>query len=208
MKKIVILSGWKGSGKDTVANFLSNELDYKRIAFADFLKDIVARQYNIPRHYFDDRILKESPLLSLPVCPRDSSGEHLSSLFLEEFRTKYGNKRIDNSEQLYWTPRALCIFEGSVKRTVSPDYWVLSAIKGISKNKNYVVSDSRFSSEINYIKNNIKSHQVIAVRVTRFDSVDTNDPSERDLDNYKFDLTIQNRGSLSELQETIKKELI
>lgn len=40
--KIISLIGFKGSGKDTVANFLEAEAGYAPIAFADSLKDAIA----------------------------------------------------------------------------------------------------------------------------------------------------------------------
>ena len=35
MLKVVAISGWKGSGKDTVANRLIAKFGYQRIGFAD-----------------------------------------------------------------------------------------------------------------------------------------------------------------------------
>jgi hypothetical protein len=51
--KIIWLSGWAGSGKDTMAEILCKKLDYHRFAFADSLKDIVAQENNFPRSWCD-----------------------------------------------------------------------------------------------------------------------------------------------------------
>lgn len=204
LKKIILLSGWKGSGKDTAASILTEHFDFKRIAFADNLKDSVSKQFGIPRNYFDDRILKESPILSLPVKPTDKNGIDIVKLFLDELKSKDGKK---SGENLFWTPRALCILEGSVKRAINPDYWVISAISELSPDKNYVFSDVRFTSEVNYIKNNIKSHKVIVVRIVRLKSVNTRDPSERDLDNYSFDFVIENKETIFDLKSSVEKLL-
>lgn len=45
---IVMLSGWMGSGKDTVGNYLCNTFGMKRLAFADALKTKLSTEYNIP----------------------------------------------------------------------------------------------------------------------------------------------------------------
>jgi hypothetical protein len=47
--KVVWLSGFAGSGKDTVAAILCKKLDYYRVAFADMLKDYVAEKYGLNR---------------------------------------------------------------------------------------------------------------------------------------------------------------
>ena len=51
--RIIWLSGWAGAGKDTIAAILCKKYDYKRIAFADSLKDIVAKKYNFQRGLCD-----------------------------------------------------------------------------------------------------------------------------------------------------------
>ena len=49
---------------------------------------------------------------------------------------------------------------------------------------------------------------LITVRVNRFTNTPSEDPSERDLDNYKFDVVIENTSSLEELLNKVEKELI
>ena len=51
--KIILLSGWMQSGKDTVANILVSKYGYKRYAFADVLKDQTSNVFNIPRDLMD-----------------------------------------------------------------------------------------------------------------------------------------------------------
>lgn len=46
--KIVLLSGWSGSGKDTVGNSLEHMVNARLIAFADALKEIVANEAGFP----------------------------------------------------------------------------------------------------------------------------------------------------------------
>ena len=60
---IVALSGWKGSGKDMVANYLVEKWGFQRVSFADPLKDEVARKWKLPRSWMDDLAFKEKPLL-------------------------------------------------------------------------------------------------------------------------------------------------
>ena len=50
--KLIWLSGWASSGKDTAAEVLC-AAGAKRLAFADSLKDMVAEKYGFPRHWCD-----------------------------------------------------------------------------------------------------------------------------------------------------------
>ena len=203
MKKIILLSGWKGSGKDTVANLLVSNYGFKRIAFADSLKDMVSELYNIPRSHFDHRELKDKPILSYPVKYSDKSSQKVIKIFYNELRDENGHPPTFFNRKLFWTPRTLCIFEGSTKRAVDPNFWVKNAINSINLDNDYVFSDTRFKSEIGVISDTVKTHKVITIRINRDRSIDSNDSSERELDSHKFDYHIDNFGDFSSLKEKV-----
>lgn len=186
-----MLSGYKGSGKDIAANYLAETYGFAQTSFAAALKDAVAEQYNIPRRYLDDRDLKEAPLSQYPVNSKDdfSAMIHGSSLS--------GEFKKDGSGILCWTPRALAILEGSAKRSVDVSYWVCRALVNGST-EDLVISDWRYRSELKQVRD-LFDGNVITVRINRFDSSPSNDPSERDLDSADFDWTINNRGTREEL---------
>jgi hypothetical protein len=48
MKQILLLSGYARSGKDSVSNLLEEECGFRRFAFADALKEMVASHTGIP----------------------------------------------------------------------------------------------------------------------------------------------------------------
>jgi hypothetical protein len=190
---IVLISGWKRSGKDTVGDYLQKSIGFKRTSFAAVLKDMVAEQYGIDRASIDDQSLKEEPLFHLPVVPKDAFSEHVTSFMKGEF------KNVDG--QLYWTRRALCILEGSIKRAVDSNYWVSRALKDIPINTNIVITDVRYRSEVEAVKDiaRRKGVPVYTVRINRFETSPSQDPSEIDLDNYSFDFTIPNTGTVADL---------
>jgi len=223
---IVMLSGWAGSGKDTLAKQMIDEISYSRVAFADVLKDMVAEQYDITRESLDDRDQKESPILRLPVESKDAFSMLVHEYMYREFRTAEAQRPLDyihkdskmlgftknkdgsdvgiysNGQQLFWTPRALAILEGSVKRSANSNYWVDRAVKKALENNggNVVITDFRYKSEYEGVKlaaakNGIK---VITVRINRFSETKSQDSSERDLDDFVSNYTIKNTGTVEQ----------
>lgn len=214
MIKVIALSGWKGSGKDTVASILIGSHGYKRYAFADVLKDMVADEFNIPRNYCDDVSVKESPLSQYEVNPQDAFSRMIaSSGLLREFAYADGSKPAASASlegamekgKLYWTPRALCILKGSVARSVNSNYWVGRVIRKIYEDGSLraVISDLRYKSEIKALREYYTDDEIKFVRVSRFDKSDSTDPSERDLDDYPFQHIIENRQSIAELKNAV-----
>lgn len=224
-KTIVAISGWVKSGKDTMANHILDTRTSKRIAFADALKENVNRDFDIPLADMHDQSKKELPLLDRPVEPKDGFSKLICQFMVKEFRTK--DKRIAKEYayngdgqfygvidgelvKLYWTNRALCILEGSTKRTADSDYWVKIAVTKASDGL-YVNSDLRYKSELAGIKMAMSPEdKLITVRVNRFDTTESTDPSERDLDDATFDYVIENRGTLEDymlkIEDILKKE--
>lgn len=152
--KIIAISGWKKSGKDTAGELLINEHNFMRISFAGPLKSKVANDFNMTRAEQDDQNLKEQPLLNYPVIPKDKFALNIVKFMYKEFRDAKGRipldlhidpsgavmgvmdvpgifTRQDELAQLYWTRRAMQIVEGSTKRTIDSDYWVKKAIEQI-----------------------------------------------------------------------------
>lgn len=192
LPRVIALSGHRGSGKDTVGSHLAREYGYIPVSFAAPLKDMVSRIYNVPREYMDDRDKKEMPLYNMPVIPSDAFTTAVHGLLSDELR--HG----------FWTPRALCILEGSVKRSVNSSYWVRSVAERIlySPDERFVITDMRYKSEADLLR--IMINGIELIRIERKGLVlTTQDPSERDLDDYKFDGTISNSSTIPELQRIV-----
>jgi len=200
---ILLISAWKNSGKDTVAAHLKEVYGFNQLSFAGVLKDMVADEYNIPREWLDDRDLKEAPLLQYPVKAFDSFSKKIHDLLKHEV------KRLDGStiastgnSDFYFTPRALCILKGSVNRAVDTNYWVNRVSSQCNKLDKVVISDFRYKSEYSSLSR-LANKPIHTLRINRFTTVDTTDPSERDLDNFNFDYAIDNKGTLEELYTKI-----
>jgi hypothetical protein len=186
-RNVIAISGWRGSGKDTAADFLVGEFGYTKLSFAKPLKDLVAETYGIDRAMLDSASGKETPLQQYPVIPTDAFTATVQERLTSELSSGY------------WTPRALCILEGSMKRAVHANHWVrrvAGIITGIP-DMNFVISDLRYQSEADTLK--LLVPEIKLLSLDRFDSIDTVEASERDLDNYRFDYRITNRKSVEEL---------
>jgi hypothetical protein len=213
--KIIAISGWKKSGKDTAANYIIKKHFANKVSLADPLKELTAKQYNLPILYMYSQDLKEKPLLNMPVITTDKFTEAIHSLLKSELGSGY------------WTPRALLILEGSIKRSVNSSYWLEQIVNKIKSNEVYmaaaddiygtktkelvyVVPDLRYVNEAEELRKAF-GKDLITIRINRFDSIDTEDPSERDLDNYKFDYVIENKDSEEEFItkiEILLKEIL
>jgi hypothetical protein len=191
---------------------------------------MVADQYGIALQSCHNQDLKEKPLEQYPVMPKDAFSLAIAKLLFNEFRTIDGRKAaepyIDPSGaflgsmydkaggaivQLYWTPRALCILEGSIKRSVDSSYWVGRAIQKIDKyiqeGHDVVISDLRYRSETTQLRQAFNKN-LTTVRINRFDSTPSTDASENDLNDSKFDVIIENRGTLDNLIFKLDMEIL
>jgi hypothetical protein len=216
---VICFSGWKGSGKDECAKYLIENHNASRVALADPLKDSVAFEFSIARTSLDDPKLKESPILHLPVDPKDAYSKMIAEFLFREFRNKDGKQptdfgywnrafqgtfSADEPGQLYWTPRALAILKGSTNRSVTSSYWTEQAFGDMeaklkeNPNSLITVTDVRYRSELAQFKERF-GDKVVFARVNRFNESPSQDPSERDLDGAKFDFYVDNTGSLSYL---------
>jgi len=233
MSKLTVfaLSGYKQSGKDTCAEYLVGNHGFTRYSFADALKDLVSEQYDIPREWCDDPKYKEHFLTNYPVNPKDKFSETIARFMFREFRAvdgyntykdydDYINKTQSQSLYwpLYWTPRAVLIAEGSLKRSINSNYWVMKVINQIVNpffgNQNLeikaVITDLRYRSELELLKSFFgpefkinKNNSLTTIRINRFDQVNSTDPSERDLDGEKFTVTLDNKGKIEDLYKKL-----
>jgi len=71
MPCIILLSGWAGSGKDSAAELLVDEMSFERVAFADILKADVSAATGIPIAMFRENALKDTPLKDRKQTPRE-----------------------------------------------------------------------------------------------------------------------------------------
>lgn len=216
------ISGYKGSGKDTFADMVGevcSSSHIRKISLAMPLKKACMEDYGLSRGQCYDQSLKELPILDRPLVVKDGYAKHAMKNIYEECRTADQQKpssgyRInpdgsvfshEHGSQLYWTPRALMIFKGSNQRTVDSDYWIKKLKAVVEKDHDsdlFLIPDVRYRNEVESLQN-IFGNSFKVVRINGRVEPQSNDPSERDLDDYSFDHYIVNDGGLDDLRQKV-----
>jgi hypothetical protein len=119
---LIGLTGYAQSGKDTVAQILVDNYGYRRIAFADPIRNLL---------YATDPIVKDGYRVKSVV---DAYGWDTAKIQFPELRSLLQNLGL------------------AVRDQFSKDFWIKQALLGIDSNQNIVVSDVRFENEADYIK--------------------------------------------------------
>tara|TARA_Y100001938_G_scaffold150841_1_gene243757 strand:- start:2120 stop:2755 length:636 start_codon:yes stop_codon:yes gene_type:complete len=185
---LIGIVGLIGSGKDTVAQRLVEKHGYVRDSFAKSLKDAVASMFNWDREMLE--------------------GDTTSSRHWREKPDKFWSERFGKPVTPRWV---LQHFGTEVMRGHMYDaIWVDSCI-GRYKGQNTVISDTRFVNEIK----TIKAHGGIIMCVKRGElptqtQMKDNGAhrSEWDWLDSKFDITIQNNGTLEDLYTKVDDLII
>lgn len=131
--KIVAISGFIGSGKDTAAEYLINNHNFTKLSFAGALKDAVSVVFGW------DRVLLE--------------GETLESRQWREQIDPWWAKRLDMPNL---TPRWVLQYWGTevCRQGFHKDIWVAALENKLNKAVgNIVVTDARFANELSAVKN-------------------------------------------------------
>lgn len=173
---IIGLSGYAQSGKDTVANYLVEKYGFKKVSFADPIREALYRLNPLITDYpglagislawIVDRSGWEEAKKNSPECRR----------LLQRFGTEVGREMF------------------------GADFWVKQAIGKINREENAVFADVRYRNEAQTIQSDggqiwrISKPGVLAVN---------NHESERDLDGYQFDAGLNNIGSIQDLQNGV-----
>jgi dephospho-CoA kinase len=129
---IVGFVGLIGSGKDTAASILVEKRGFKKIAFADPLKDLVSTIFKWDRDLL--------------------AGVTQESRVWREQKDEYWSEKFGSDV----TPRYMLQYIGTevMRKTLNDKIWILSAIATIEKNpeRDYVFTDIRFINEIEALR--------------------------------------------------------
>ncbi len=133
--RIISLSGFQGSGKDTVADILCNRYGYKRISFAASLKDAVATVFSWDREMLEGRTAEAR-------AAREQVDEWWSARL----------------QMQGLTPRRVLQEWGTdvLRNHFHADIWVASLERTIMTapaDARFVITDCRFPNELHVLRN-------------------------------------------------------
>ena len=182
----IALIGKSRSGKDTVAEILTERASYTRLAFADRLKK-AALQVD-PIVYHDCRVGYRTlaDIVRAEGWERAKDGLPEVRRFLQDF--------------------------GQAMREIDDMVWVRPVAdqvrQGTRLNMPCVVSDVRYANEVT----ELQALGAVTVRVTRPGAGLQGDAgahsSETELDDMETDITIDNNGTLAQLYATVASRLV
>lgn len=177
---IILIKGFSHSGKDFVGNILCEEYGYKRFAFADSLKKLVADKYKC-----DVNIL-HSQKGKLETCYDDYLKRTYRQILIDEAR-----------EMRNVNPDVFVIH-------------CCEEIRKIASNSKIVITDWRYENELAVLKYtfpNAKIHTIHLIRKGQTESP-VSDVSEYQLMNYNCDYDICNNMDESIYDEINKIKII
>lgn len=172
---IIGLSGYAQSGKDTVAKYLVEKHGFERVAFADPIRNLL---------WDMNPILKEDFRLQGVV---NAYGWDVAKTQFPEVR------------------RLLQELGVGARRHIDEELWVVKALRTMSGDGNYVITDVRFQNEASNLK--LSGAQIWRVERTGVEAVNSH-ISEHDMDNWEFDAYIHNNSSIEDLEFAVKTTLM
>lgn len=194
---VILLSGQKRSGKDTLAEHLCNQYSFSRCAFADYLKHLCARiltnlGVRLDPDAFTNQDKKENTLLDLsgkPFVFAMKSGSKIMTArqFLQYFGTEIGREMVH--DHIWITPVAMLI--RNIMTDSSSDY-----------NRGVVVTDCRFPNEYAVTSDLLRGTgaRVTTVLIERPGLPKTDlHPSETAMNGFPFDYVIKNDTTIDDL---------
>lgn len=206
---IIGLAGRKRSGKDTAAKALIAR-GFKKLSFAQPLKEICASMTGLPFEHFDKDILKDANLFE-PILLK---GGEINRLLegLHELaplnRELAGSIMMRCTDMIFHTPRELMQFIGTdiVRDIISREYWTNTMRSKLRVANKVVITDMRFLEE----RQLLKSFGAKLVLINRIQEATerSGHASENSLGNNEdYDTILFNDQGIKDLQNNLLRSI-
>jgi len=188
---IIGLSGYARAGKDTIGDYLVEEYGFKKMAFADKMREFLYQVNPVIHEYGWTNI--NYHIDSYPVRLRD---------VIDKFGWE-GAKVTAYKDEIRGLMQRLGTEAG--RETMGENVWVDALFSNLDLRDDIVITDMRFPNEAVAIGG---SPGGVTWRVERPGIRPAGDhPSEISLDHWPFDHVLQNDGTVDELHWKIDKHL-
>jgi hypothetical protein len=180
---IILLCGYKGSGKDECATFLNSKHGFQHFKIATYLKDALSKLFGFSPQQLNG---KEKDVVDnrWNVTPRDAMKFVGTDLFQFEIQ-----KLIPHVNRNFWVHL--------MKEDID---------KNRIKNMPIVISDLRFSHELDFIQRTFQNEHVCLVKVLRSSiniQHNVTDPSEDEHTKMIYNYIIPNNGTIENLRTAL-----
>ena len=176
---VFLLSGWSGSGKNAVGTILHERYGFECMAFADVLKELVAKEYTFPVHWAHTTIGKQTML----PC-----GKTVRQLLIQRGQ----EIRAEKKDPGFFAKGILEKIRHTENPVAITDWRLLEELSVID-----------YGCRVDLGR---PTYMVRVVRKGQTQSPVEDSLTEHQLDDVQFDLTIENPGTtLEELQVVIDK---
>lgn len=160
--KIIGIVGPRNSGKNTVATLIREfKPNFTEKALADKLKNECSKIFNVPRHYFDDRTLKESRYNRPLVISKVEVSKLCEAYNVFPIADELNCFNI-NGTRIVETPRQLLQICGTdILRSID----INVHCKGLNREltQDTLITDIRFNNEFTFFRNNFRDAVFIYV---------------------------------------------
>lgn len=214
MKTVILITGYRGTGKDTFVDFLEKKVNgsLRFVLFSEvvnlkksFASDYDYEVYHTP--FCKNEIINENLELFDKLINKNLHINRLS--FAKNVKDKcvirwkdilpeivdinnIKNETIPNTTNTY---RDLLILEAMIPRHTDSQVWVKKVVDQLKENCINIITDFRFLSEYEYL-NNLPDVKVITARIFRKNILIKDISSETELDQFKTDLVILTDNTL------------
>ena len=184
--EIIALSGYARSGKDEVSNILVKEFGFKKVAFADKLREVL--------YALNPTLIGRFEISENAVIPQVTLQEVIDIYGWDGYKESMYGLEIRRLLQRLGTEAG--------RETLWDSIWIDAALTGHDEDAKIVISDARFINEFEAII----SRGGYVWRVDRPGVGPANDhKSETEAIGYeKFSMQIYNDGDLEDLRKVVK----
>lgn len=206
MRRIIALSGSKGSGKTTTFDIIKElRPDVIEVTFAGKLKEVCSEVFNIPLETFHRPDLKEVPF-KRPIIISSRNLLDCVSAYGESISLEQLGKQ---SQTEIETPRKLLQFIGTdVLRSIDDNILINDAIRSLPNSGLFVVTDVRMNNEFDILsKLGADIYHVDNDKAEVYASKDSH-PSERERLLFKDKcIKISNNRTFEDLRKQVEEIL-
>lgn len=212
---IIALCGYAGVGKDTVADLLVTQLNFRKLAFADALRGEVSEGFGVDMRCLVDPSTKNWPMGALALYRADPNFHNAMIAGWAEGSVQIEDGTRERVITAPRSPRQILQWWGTeYRRKQDPNYWtrqLTARITAYQRNgeRRFVITDCRFDNEADTVRA-LGAHiwQVKRPDVDASTSRENGHASTNDGSAFAPDVIINNCHDIRHLQHLVLAEFV